>query len=70
MYVECFESNNIWQLQQEINTFLNKKLTAFQHKVIDIKYNCISSHLPRTNVDDWNVLYTAMVMYQGEKVDE
>lgn len=61
--VKFFESNNIWKLQEQVNIFLNK-LRGFE-EVVDIKYNHMTSHLPQDNDDDWNVLYTAMVIYRN-----
>lgn len=58
--VKTFESGNIWGLENNINEFL-KDMNSKQ--IIDIKYYTMSSGLPHTNEDDWNVLYTALVIY-------
>jgi hypothetical protein len=56
-----FESNNIWDLEREVNKFLKK---LHWSKQVDVKYNHLSSHLPQNSNDDWNVLYTAMISYE------
>lgn len=64
--VECFETNNIWNLEKQINDFLD--IFKSDNVLIDIKYDNMSSSLPRESDDDWSVLYTAMVIYSGPKV--
>lgn len=59
--VELFESNNIWNLQKHINEFILEHYITWN--IVDIKYQCISSHLPRNSEDDWNIIYTGMVIY-------
>lgn len=59
--VELFESNNIWNLQKQINEFISENYK--EYNILDIKYQCMSSHLPRDSADDWNLIYTGMVIY-------
>ena len=59
--VELFESNNIWNLQKQINEFISEHYRTWN--ILDIKYQCMSSHLPRDSEDDWNLIYTGMVIY-------
>ena len=60
MKVEFFERFNIWDLEKQINEFV-QKLKGFD-RVIDIKYNQTLLHQSRYN-DNHELLYTAMVMY-------
>ncbi len=67
MHVECFESNNIWKLEKQINDFIHAN--DLRMRKIKIKYQAVSSGIPNTHEDDWNVLYTAMVVHSGDKID-
>ena len=68
MHVECFESNNIWKLEQQINNFIDRH--DLRQRKVRIKYQPISTGIPNETSDDWNVLYTAMILYSGAKVVE
>lgn len=59
--IEFFESNNIWNLQEQVNDFLSENI---ENDILDVQYCQSSTHLPNTNDDDWNIIYTAMVFYK------
>lgn len=63
---EFFETNNIWKLQEQVNNFL--KSLSYYNIIPQVHYNHMSSSLPRESDDDWSVLYTAMVVYDGVKI--
>lgn len=62
--VKFFESNNIFNLETQVNEFLDE---IDHYNIIDISFNNISSGLPNNHEDDWNLIYTAMVMYDKEE---
>lgn len=58
--VKFFESNNIFNLETQVNEFLSE---IDHYNIIDIAFHNISSGLPNNHEDDWNLIYTAMVIY-------